>query len=133
MFSTNSHRRPSGVHGFLLLEALLGLVILAVALMGAMNVIRSCQRVGAEGINLSQAVTIAQAELERAATLPGDALDPATGAHGRFNWTLSFETRPESLMLAIVEVTWVERGEARGFRIERLFWPLPDATTEAES
>ena len=109
--------------GFTLIEVLVALTILAVGILGVMVAFSVATRTSSHNVRLTEAVAIAQRELELAVIVPADSLTPSKGSSGPYTWTVNYAEKIHGLGLASVAVCWTERGQGQVFRLNRIFLP----------
>ena len=99
-------------------------VIFSGGILGVMGAFSFSTRVVSTSARQSEAVAIAERELQRAILSAPKSMAPVTDRDDRYQWTVQFAERPEGLVLATTVVSWSVRGETQQYRLSRLFLPL---------
>ncbi len=110
--------------GFTLVEVLVAMTVLSTGIIGVLGAFSLSLRAGGGSQRYSQAVEIAERELELAcASADGEV---RTGSHsdGGFTWIVSGKNVSRELKLAKIDVKWTAQGASRSFQLSRLFVPL---------
>ena len=115
----------SSRRGFTLIEALVATSILSVAGLGAVATIRTMNiRIHSAWL-AEDAMSVAANQIELAVATGQDM--PARGTSGIYNWELTYSKADRGsngqLLLARVQVTWMERGLSERVVLSRAFLP----------
>jgi len=99
--------------GFSLIELMVVLLVLVVGLLPlALVQTRSARNVVDSG-DYTQAIELAQLQLESARSLGFGNVQPGNGQSGRYTWTSTVENLSFGLDQVTVQVTWRQRGILR--------------------
>ena len=107
--------------GFSLIEVLVAMTILTAGILGVMEAFSLCTQTASGGLRLAEATAIAQNQLELAACVPAESIEPQTGTSGPCTWQVTLAEKPHGLVLALVTVKWMQQGRPQTFQLWRAF------------
>jgi prepilin-type N-terminal cleavage/methylation domain-containing protein len=110
--------------GFSLIEVLVAMTVFSVGVLGVMGTLSLSARTAGESTRLWQAVELAENQMEMAVSgILSSRETMQSGTSDAYQWVLRFDEKPNDLLLASVQIRWMERGERREFQMSRLFRP----------
>lgn len=113
--------------GFTLLEVIVAMTIFGVGVLGVTTAFSLSAKASASAYRLAEAARLAERQMVLAVYGESSQLQPGRGEEGPLAWATAYEAGPEGLTLAVVTVTWSDRGNTEQYVLRQLFSPTTGA------